>query len=287
MDHYVTCDLSTHRQRTQRYIRELENEVLNLRNLSKSMDEKNRTFHSQVQILMATLVANHIPLPVLPHVAPDPATPELDFSATSDSSDSAASPMVSIDVSGLSTTAPEKACSIIASERVPVELDLETMKHDHHPGCPGLPSIDPHDAHSFPQVTNGIVPARLDSQTGVDFVLHLERTCFPHVKYALENDLDILPPNVMIHNGPGHVFTATASLLRAAETPNPTAEPFNLHENEIDRLLDASRRLNLESEVTPVQIWERIKAMAQTRMITPMQLQCLTEDFSKYTFCNR
>ena len=273
----------THRQRTQRYIRELENEVIKLRNLHKSAEEQNRVVQTQVQILIASLASNHVSIPILPQVAIDPTTPDLDFS---DLSESAASPIISVDISGLSTTTPESTCLIQASERSPVQLDLETIEQD-HAGCAAPLSLGSYINKSSPQVSNGIVPARLDTQTGVDFVLRLERACFPHVKYALENDLDILSPNVSIHSGPGHVFTATCSLLRAAETPNPTSEPFNLHESDIDRLLDASRRLNLESEVTPVQVWERIKALGQAMPITPDMLQCMTEDFSKYTFCNR
>lgn len=118
-------------------------------------------------------------------------------------------------------------------------------------------------------------------------VHRLEHPCLPHVKYALQTDIDIISPDQVQHNGPGHVFTATASLLQAAQSPDPLTHPFRVPQDEIDRLLDASRRLNLEHEITPVQVWQRIKDLSLTHHISPTMLKSLTKDFSKYAFCNR
>jgi len=103
------------------------------------------------------------------------------------------------------------------------------------------------------------------------------------------NDVDTVSPDSWKHNhnGPGHVFTATVSLLQESQMPHSLSHPFSVSQSEIDRLLHASTQLNLESEMTPIQLWQEIKDLSNMYPITPQLFVALTKDLSKYTFCNR
>ena len=102
-------------------------------------------------------------------------------------------------------------------------------------------------------------------------------------------DIEKIPADFWKHNhhGPAHVFTATASLLQASQDPDATSQPFPMPQDEIERLLHASGRLKLDNEMTPVQVWQKIKDASAVHPITPQLLNAVTQDCSKYTFCNR
>ena len=114
----------------------------------------------------------------------------------------------------------------------------------------------------------------------------LERPCLPHVKYALEKNIQVIHPEMTNLGGPAHVFTATYSLLKAPSAPPTPDQPFSVPQFEVDNLLDASGRLALEYEMTPVQLWQVIKQLASNGTLAASLLNALTNVCSKYTYCN-
>ena len=126
--------------------------------------------------------------------------------------------------------------------------------------------------------------------------------------------------------GPGHVFTATEQLVNMhrsmspshAGSPLPAMDqqpmqpqrspqdalqvlsgrqdpymqgafdhPFSMPKEQIDKLLETSAQLELETEVTPVQIWSRISNISTRFPIGNAVLQALKNEFMKYIRCNR
>lgn len=76
----------------------------------------------------------------------------------------------------------------------------------------------------------------------------MERCCIYHV-HQLQ---DAEEPN-------GHAFTALAPLLTQAPTVLDDCTSWQIPASELDRLLELSSALHLDGELTPVEMWMRIK----------------------------
>ena len=82
---YLSC--STHRQRTQNYIKTLESEVVRLRESETNLMQERDKLRSQIDNLRTTIVESKIPLPegvedIGPPCAPPPPLFDLDMPAT-------------------------------------------------------------------------------------------------------------------------------------------------------------------------------------------------------------
>ena len=119
-------------------------------------------------------------------------------------------------------------------------------------------------------------------------LIRLEKPCLPHVKYAYLSETGQKSRGEVPYNsGPGHVFTVSAALVHQHRQQDPANSSFDLPKVDIDRLLDASRSLDLEEEVTPVQIWASIREISIQQVVNSQTLQALTDEFCKYVRCNR
>ena len=97
------------------------------------------------------------------------------------------------------------------------------------------------------------------------------------------------PPGYIpeFNSGPGHTFTATASLINTHWDEQPTTRPFEVPPEDIDRLFQASLSLDLGPDVTPIQIWANLSRISLKYPISLQLLRVLTDEFSRYVRCNR
>lgn len=65
------------------------------------------------------------------------------------------------------------------------------------------------------------------------------------------------------------------------------AKPLHLPKEQIDSLLTSSLQLNLDDEVTPVQIWAKLSSLSSQFPLGVGILQALKAEFTKYIRCNR
>ena len=87
--------------------------------------------------------------------------------------------------------------------------------------------------------------------------------------------------------GPGHVFTATATLVNDYCAERPPERPFAVSPEEIDNLFQTSLSLELGPDCTPIQIWANLIRISARYQIDRRLLRVLTDEFIKYVRCNR
>ncbi|EGE80672.1 hypothetical protein RJZ56_003141 [Blastomyces dermatitidis] len=109
-------------------------------------------------------------------------------------------------------------------------------------------------------------PYGLDStQVGVDFVLFMERCCIYHVHQPQDRE----EPH-------GHAMTALAPVLNQAPQSLDDCTTWQIPSCELDRLLELSSALELDGELTPVQMWARIKQHPLFHKLDPEGLRKLS-----------
>lgn len=118
----------------------------------------------------------------------------------------------------------------------------------------------------------------------------LEKPCLPHVKFRYMTGY--IPPSCATsvtesNAGPGHVFTATASLLNDHCDEQPPERPFAVSPEEIDRLFRTSLSLELGPDCTPIQIWANLVRISSRYPISNNMLRVLVDECRKYIRCNR
>ncbi|KLJ12397.1 hypothetical protein EMPG_12558 [Blastomyces silverae] len=109
-------------------------------------------------------------------------------------------------------------------------------------------------------------PYGLDStQVGVDFVLFMERCCIYHIHQPEDPE----EPH-------GHAMTALAPVLNQAPQSLDDCTTWQIPSCELDRLLELSSALELDGELTPVQMWARIKHHPLFHRLDPEGLRKLS-----------
>ena len=100
------------------------------------------------------------------------------------------------------------------------------------------------------------------------------------------------PPRTDIdfNSGPGHLLSLSSSLLHDQIGGEPDFDgqrPFSVADEDLKRLLSTSLKLPLTDEITPVQIWSRVRDLSGTLAMERKTLDALREEFAKYVYCNR
>ena len=130
-----------------------------------------------------------------------------------------------------------------------------------------------------------VIVSMSDTQAAIDFILTLERPCLGHVKHAhLGFSTGTTPRGVDYNSGPGHVLTVSAGLARQLYNPSQTEAVVNVPAAILEDLMNAGARLQLDNEITPVQVWERLRETSAK--VSETELQTLIEELSKYIYCN-
>jgi hypothetical protein len=165
---------STHRQRTQGYIRELEKEVLRLRETEGQLSVENQNLKAKVDVCVHTLHSNGIPVPEV-SVSASPSYFRTTSSNLGSQQDllsnsgyalsggmSSAADSVSIDLRDLETLEPEYPCSRTAGLADPRQFELPEDQN----AFMNFPYRE--RSHSDNQQGSA---THLGAQAGIDFIL--------------------------------------------------------------------------------------------------------------------
>ncbi|KAF2425229.1 hypothetical protein EJ08DRAFT_700458 [Tothia fuscella] len=281
----------THRQRTQGYIRELEKEVLRLRENEMALELSNKTLQERINMLEPLAIANGTfsrdhNIKEFLHQHKLNQQPYLNTPSSSGGGQSlhgdahsiiaGNDPFVNVDLTALGTTRATYGCSTKAAMESPVPFQPPNRD------APELATWDPSGAAS-----ERLVPSVITPQRAVDFVLDLERPCLAHIKYRYLHDYKFNQRKYpKFDAGPGHVFMATTSLVNSSYASDPSTQPFQVPPADIDKLFQTSLNLDLGDEVTPIQIWENIKRISRLYVLDEEVVRALQGEFRKYARCN-
>ncbi|TAQ88251.1 hypothetical protein B7494_g3421 [Chlorociboria aeruginascens] len=261
----------THRARTQAYLLHLEQEVLTLRQQSTSSLTHIRTLESQVQILIKTLHSHNIAIPVTPPKSFIPGQEEEVGHVMIDD-------VGTEGIEGIGVQFPSNSTTLNVS---PIKVpDAETLANMEDFPAEKLEGFAPApDPASIPSVEAGAHDGSIlhDPRVGIDFILALERSCLPHLQDSHlshpSSPYPGSPPHphsTHTHRPSGHLFTASLSLLSppnpnyASNTTSPSADNEHaISATQLNRLLNSSLNIGIGGgEITPVQIWHRLKSFA-------------------------
>jgi len=126
-----------------------------------------------------------------------------------------------------------------------------------------------------------------DPQIGIDFVLALERPCLPHLREThLDHVIETEEGTVHTDVTSGHLFTASLSLWRPTNPSRSNRESYAVSAAELDRLLQYSLNIPVDSnEITPVQIWQRLKTFSVPPDVQVDLLANLAEELIQHVKC--
>jgi hypothetical protein len=142
--------------------------------------------------------------------------------------------------------------------------------------------------------TNGPRPSSLvcqdginGTQAGVDFVLTLERLCLSHHKLS--------SPELLVYGelGTGHAMMLSSPIM--ARVAPAAAHPcditlqqgcqWKLPAAELEKLLFLSQSLQLDGEITPIGIWQRLRSHASFHELTHGELESLKLEIEPLVVC--
>jgi hypothetical protein len=123
-------------------------------------------------------------------------------------------------------------------------------------------------------------PHGLDStQIGVNFVLALEQKCLYH------HSIPSVP--MLAHGDVGYGHSRMLSSPIMEHSPSYSLNPlkmgwprgttWNVPAGELERLLSFSDQIELEGEVTPVQVWNEVRCHPNFSLMTPEALEALRD----------
>ncbi|KAM4059385.1 bZIP transcription factor [Hirsutella rhossiliensis] len=259
----------THRERKEHYIKALEDEVLRLKELYSTISQDKNKLAEENKQLREALAQHGIPYlgGGQDDLSSNPSYSHL----------SGTSPGNSYATASHTTFSPSTAPSVVSSGYAST---LQPMTGDQMRGM----------AHS----SNG-KGVDID-QAGIDFVLALEKPCMQHMPFLLESAADA-------DGGPcGHALMASCPSAPFAnlttDTPfgntythdqgdgaRPGQGTWELSKAGLAALLDLSKKLDLDGEITPVMAWGMVLGNPRFAELRPEDLHKLAEDLGRKVRC--
>jgi hypothetical protein len=250
----------THRERKELYIKALEDEVLRLKEVFSNVSLDRERLADENKRLRDTLVQAGLQHSS-PHVA---------GSATSrgfDSNNTGSSPLTS------QSTAP----SVGSPMHLPPAANQGFMPSQQQHGMSqplyrGNPELE---------------------QAGIDFVLTLERPCMTHIQFMVERASEpegepcghalmaSCPPDPSPESRPGLPFGKTHIPLDGA----PSQKTWEVPKADLATLLDLSKSIDLDGEVTPVMSWGILMSHPRANELEAADFQKLSEDLVRKVRC--
>ncbi|GJN72892.1 hypothetical protein PLICBS_006968 [Purpureocillium lilacinum] len=278
----------THRERKELYIKALEDEVLRLKELYSNVSQDKERLAEENRQLRGILAHNGIPFPRGggPH----------DDSSSNPSGGHQSS-------AGGSPYAPGSHAAFSPSQST-----APSVTSSGHPG--NMHHMTGDQMRSAVHVSNG---KGVDfEQAGIDFVLaydnsassraylspppHLEKPCMQHMPFLLDraNEVDgdpcghalmaTCPPKPFENLTPETPFGST----HTRDSPSgdvPAQGTWELSKADLSTLLDLSRRLKLDGEITPVMAWGMILNHPRFADFKPEDFQRLAEELGRKVRC--
>jgi hypothetical protein len=280
---HVAEILRTHRERKDFYMKNLEAEVVTLREKDVAHDHIVIGLKRKIIDLNRILTANGIPIPPgLVHIESPQASIAVQMQADGVPNVRATMPTLTTTHSQSWSQSDTMPSTTVSNTDVSdLACTYDQMKFGSGSQVPSLPTQRDTTAQRRGHQHD------LDAaQIAVDFVLDLERPCLSH--HGPE-----------VHNGEfsGHKLMVQTPIMAHSNTPRPV---FNLKPGgqipasaswtvpavEVERLLNLSSRLSLEGEITPIEAWQKIKqhpgfasldrdGLEQLKTILLPEVQCL------------
>lgn len=286
----MTSDFSshrTHRDRKATYVKTLESEVAKLRAKDSAHETYVLAYRSLIRGLKDLIKQYNIILP--PDLASDPllSSPEatVEIFALADQSQS------------IRAYFPDDYISNPTTAFISPPTTTTTATHTSFSSMPlhsgstsssdflltGLtisdaPSLNPSQGHSSQSGVSVSMPVTHPqglgaTQVGVEFVLALEQPCLGH-HFAHSNDAE----------GSGHEMMLMSPIMSRSPALNASMDPrsglpsgskWTVPAVELEKLLEFSDRLSLDGEITPVEIWQRIRQHPNFGLLTRHGLSAL------------
>ncbi|OLN95878.1 AP-1-like transcription factor 2 [Colletotrichum chlorophyti] len=273
----------THRERKELYIKALEDEVLRLKEIFSNISQDKDKIAEENRQLKQLLVQNGIPISHYgDDIVSNPSggyTSSASVSGHSYGQNAYTPPMTS------QSTAP----SVSPSSHGP----SHSHSHSHGPPPP-LPKLagGQQPQHNMQTQNSGGRGVDLE-QAGIDFVLTLEKPCMNHMPWLLERSSE------MGGEPCGHALMASCPPAPFPElTPDipfgysnvngdldSQQRTWEVSKGSLAALLDLSKKLNLDGEVTPVMAWGMVLAHPRARQLRPEDFQRLTEELKDKVRC--
>ncbi|KAG8350346.1 hypothetical protein FVEN_g11493 [Fusarium venenatum] len=250
----------THRERKELYIKALEDEVLRLKEVFSNVSLDRERLADENKRLRDTLAQAGLQHSS-PHVA---------GSATSrgfDSNNTGSSPLTS------QSTAP----SVGSPMHLPPAVNQGFMPGQQQHGVPqplyrGNPELE---------------------QAGIDFVLTLERPCMTHIQFMVERASEpegepcghalmaSCPPDPSPESRPGLPFGKAHIPLDG----EPSQKTWEVPKADLATLLDLSKSIDLDGEVTPIMSWGILMSHPRANELEAADFRKLSEDLVRKVRC--
>lgn len=263
----------THRERKEFYIKNLEAEVVTLREKDAAHEQVVIAFKRKISDLSQILIANGIPVPPeLFHIETPQAVIAVQIQEDGVQNLRATMPTLTATQSqswSVSDTVPSTTTAT-NSEMSDLVSTYDQLRFANPNQVPLQPTRASAKSRSRGH------PHNLDAaQVAVDFVLDLERPCLSHHGPEVHDGeynghrLMVQTPIMAHSNTPRPVF----NMKPGGELPNNAT--WNVPAIEVERLLNLSTRLSLEGELTPIEAWQRIKQHPEFAKLDRERLQQL------------
>lgn len=304
----------THRERKELYIKALEDEVLRLKEIFSNISQDKQRLAEENRQLKALLAQNGLGVGSLAggSVLDDSmSNPSTGYSPST----SMAGSYVPASSNTSALTPPPLSAGSGGRSGGGISPHSATYPHSHHHhqnsgqgnlGMGGGTGSAPSQSPNFDY-----------EQAGIDFVLALEKPCMNHLPWMLERGaapgsstepcghalmascppepFSELSPDIPFghHHSHGHSHnnSAAASASASANNNNGSAasgggnSTWQLSKGDLTTLLDLSKRLNLEGEITPVMAWGMVLAHPRLGEMRAEDFGRLTEELGGKVRC--
>ncbi|KAH6610893.1 hypothetical protein Trco_000913 [Trichoderma cornu-damae] len=250
----------THRERKELYIKALEDEVLRLKEVFSTISQDKQKLYDENKQLKEVLAQRGIQLPRLVGM---------------DDSGSSAGQPTTVSTSGNSFAHGSQ------SGFSPAGTSHSTYM-----------SMSPENRQQSP-VGNGFDL----EQAGIDFVLTLEKPCMAHMPFLVDRASDTdgapcghalmasCPPAPFPELTPDTPFGNTHTHDRGGEFHPQAQGTWELTKADLSTLLDLSRKLNLDGEITPVMAWGMVLSHSRFNELAPCDFEKLSEELVQKVTC--
>ncbi|TVY65761.1 hypothetical protein LSUE1_G007164 [Lachnellula suecica] len=254
----------THRERKELYIKALEQEVLRLKENFSTVSRNKDSLAEENRQLKALLSQHGIPFTGIAGVEDLALQPSNGYTSSGSISGSYAAGSHSYSPS------PQSASSNSNGHSLSPTVGMSGM-----------------NGRSMAQ--QQVQPGVDYDQAGIDFVLTLERPCMDHLQFLVERASE-----------PEGDFCGHALMASCPPVPEPDSEiPFghgprqngdaqktwDLSKSDLSNLLDLSKRLNLDGEITPVMAWGMVLGHPRFSDLRQEDFQSLSQELRTKIRC--
>ncbi|KAI1156140.1 hypothetical protein F4825DRAFT_345768 [Nemania diffusa] len=263
----------THRERKELYIKALEDEVLRLKEVFSNVSQDKDKLAEENRQLRNLLHQNGIA-----------------SSGVSAMDDVISNPSMGYTSSGSISGSYAPASS---SAFTPPMTSISSL-----PSVAGSAMMGAHMGQQHP------VQSVVDyDQAGIDFVLTLEKPCMDHLPWLLEKGSDSpgepcghalmasCPPepfaelNSEIPFGIAHGAASDGTESKSKSGEQQSMRTWELSKGDLTTLLDLSKRLDLDGEITPVMAWGTILSHPRLTELTRKDFEKITDDLKDKVRC--